>query len=314
MPSPLRTHREQNELLLIIEWHARELARRSVKRDADDVVGDVVLYCLERLRSRAWPKLENLPGYISQLVKARFVDGLRAETVAGENATSVALVGQSAGSPESSADSDWDEDQIKAFRASVMKKLSVRVREAYRLVRIQGASYEDAAAQMNVTVGAINQYIWRAHCVFRNELRTIGIETWPIGDGERTGQRPRPTNRTSSRTIDSSDRAIDFLKRTTRTSESAMGLPKSRIDSPKATIDLPKRTDDPRARTIQSSKRTTHSLKRTDGKWVRTIDSPIQPIDPRDRAIGSMERANDVIARTDGFLPRTRGSSNRTIR
>jgi RNA polymerase sigma factor (sigma-70 family) len=196
--------------LITIEGLARRFAKRAVKHDVDDVVGDVVLYCLERLRSKAWIRPDNLPGYISQLVKARVVDGLRIQAVDEDNASDVELIGRSRGSAGPAPDCEWDEDRIAAFQADVMSTLPHRVREAYRLVRLQEASYEEAAAQMNVTVGALGQYIGRAHRAFRQRLQAIGLDVRTIDDWKKTGRRRKSATCKPKRTVASADRTNDL--------------------------------------------------------------------------------------------------------
>lgn len=173
MPLRLRTRAAQNELILEIQRYARAFARGLVKRqDVDDVAGEVIVLCLERLRSGAWRKLpKNLQALVRQLVKARVADRQREQRLAERYDMRMQWGGEPAEQACDADDAGWDEESIFVYQQAGMDRLPPRCRQAYRMVRVEDASYKEAAARMNVSVATIREYVVQAHRLFREQLR-----------------------------------------------------------------------------------------------------------------------------------------------
>jgi DNA-directed RNA polymerase specialized sigma24 family protein len=177
MPSALRSKAGQRRLLFAIGHNARRFAMGKVDdQDIEDIVGDIVLHCLRKIRSRKWRRVPaNVQALVRKLTSDRIADvrrrrrvqnGLTREFLRGARPTDRHWM---------SADCGWDETSIDAFQAEVMKKLSPRCRRAYYLVRVEGLSHERAAELMGISHRTVETHILVANRAFRAELQLVGV-------------------------------------------------------------------------------------------------------------------------------------------
>jgi RNA polymerase sigma factor (sigma-70 family) len=183
MPSRLRTKAEQNVLLLKIHAKARSFAIGEVNPDdVDDITSEVVLHCLARLRSRKWRKLpKNLQAFVRKLTSDTVATFYRKEK-SKRGAEREFRRARRLSDPEwMSADALEQEASIADLQADILKMLPQRCRQAYELVRMQDASYKEAARCMGVSTATVGQYIVQAQHAFRDVLHKPHVGKKPGG-------------------------------------------------------------------------------------------------------------------------------------
>lgn len=175
--SRLRSEAAQNRLLLKIYRISRPIAARVADEDeVDDLVQEVAADCLVRLRTRRLARTpRKLRPFVRKVVYARFADMLRKQHGHDER-DGEHFRDRSLSQPEWMAvGPPWTESTIEAFREHVMTLLPRRCHVAYYMVRVEGASYKEAADRLGVTRDIVHLEIKRAHAAFRRELLKVGI-------------------------------------------------------------------------------------------------------------------------------------------
>jgi RNA polymerase sigma-70 factor (ECF subfamily) len=177
MPHLLRSEADQDHLLTRIRRMSRKFAIGAVDpQDVEDVVHDVAANCLLRLRSgELAEEPRNLQAYVRKLVRARIADRLESQEIMDEHDGEHLRIRRLTKPAWMSPDCEWTEEAIVAFQHDIMAKLPNRCRLAYYLVRMEGATYGEAAELLEVSRGVVHEEIKHAHRVFRKELQRLGI-------------------------------------------------------------------------------------------------------------------------------------------
>jgi RNA polymerase sigma factor (sigma-70 family) len=187
--SPLRTEADQDRFLMKIYTTALEIAAKIEDvEDIDDLVQDIALSCLTRLRKRAWThEPANFESFVRNLVNDSVIDRWRKRVSDAEH-DAQHLADRTDHVPDwMPADQSQSEQALEPYRRSIVDKLPVSCRSPYHLVRECGLSYEQAAAILGITANTVHNHINHAQRILRNELRKAGI---PV-QYTRNGGRPR---------------------------------------------------------------------------------------------------------------------------
>jgi RNA polymerase sigma factor (sigma-70 family) len=187
--SRLHSQADQDRFLLKIHSTAREVARKIVEHDEpDDVAQDVAIACLVKLRSGEWThEPANFEGFVLKLVRDCAIDRMRTRISAAEN-DAEHLRDRTGRTPEwMPADQSKNEESMEWLRRTLVAKVPVHCRSAYRLVREEGLSYAEVATVLGISIKTVQSHIVQAQRVLRDELRAAGI---PVAYSARGG-RPR---------------------------------------------------------------------------------------------------------------------------
>ena len=162
--SDLQSEAEQDRFLLVIYSLSREIAIGLVKEeDVDDIVHDVAVQCLDRLRARDWTHTPaDTFAFVWRLVNSLIVDldsraAERAEHdglyIRKKNARSRAAVQR---------DRSRESQGIRDCDRRVLARLSYRCRTAFYLAREARASTREIAVRLHVSPRTVHGYIKRA--------------------------------------------------------------------------------------------------------------------------------------------------------
>ena len=192
---------EEARLLTQVSVLANRFARRLVKaEDAADIAQDVVLKCLVRMRSGRW-RIDTT------------LDALVASAVWRHHAT---LLGRSA--PRRGWESQFvaeraaqtpvwmdpaavvDEGDDEAFRERVLSELPARSRDAFLLVREQGASYLAVADRLGMSAGTVAAHVRRAEHHLAARLLGRRLPLGPPPSMTARGRHPSPNHPPAART------------------------------------------------------------------------------------------------------------------
>jgi RNA polymerase sigma factor (sigma-70 family) len=168
---------DQDALLIAIYLMMPPFVRGRVPgQDVEDVVHDIALDWLVKLRTGSWaPTPDNLQAFVRKLVADHLVDRrrkrIRRKDHDGEHLRVRTVTTPTWVSPDRSN----DEEVNDAIARRLIDQLPARCRTAHCLIREDGWSYKDTAALLGVSVGTVHTYIGRAQRRLRTELRLIGI-------------------------------------------------------------------------------------------------------------------------------------------
>jgi RNA polymerase sigma factor (sigma-70 family) len=190
MPSPAvptgsTTSQSEAALITTVLALARRFARRRMTRDAaDDVAQDVAVAFCNKMSpdgSRSSPPLEVV---VWHMVRERAIDRTRrdASRKAREStyAREVERTSHSWMRPEASI----EEEELGALREEIVRELSDRCREAFRMVREEEVPYGEASKRLGIRRGSVRRLVVRAEGVFSRRLAAEGIVV-PTGNARR---------------------------------------------------------------------------------------------------------------------------------
>jgi RNA polymerase sigma-70 factor (ECF subfamily) len=165
-------------LLVEITSLANQFARELVKRrGAEDLAQDVVLECLTAIRSGRWSRdVAPLPAIVSNMVRRRAIDGLRSRQRSERREAEFARELFESSRAWMAPDGDLEERELAEFRTRALASLPPACRQAYVLVRDQGASYEEAARILGVSRSGISAFVVKAQRKLKEQLANSGIE------------------------------------------------------------------------------------------------------------------------------------------
>ena len=75
--------------------------------------------------------------------------------------------------PRMQPDFGTEQDSLRASLEQAVAKLPIELREPFMLRELEEFSYEDAAAQLGITVAACRQRVYRAKQMLREELEEV---------------------------------------------------------------------------------------------------------------------------------------------
>jgi RNA polymerase sigma factor (sigma-70 family) len=175
VPTPLDAEAEAG-LFLEITSLARRCAATIIGAEAArDVAQDVVLACLIRFRSDgATIDLGKLGPIVRGMARRRAFDELRrADRRVRPDEDFMRELTDSTHTwmdPEAAV----NEEELAAFHARTLASLPENVRRTYTMVREDGHSYREAAAQLGTSRATVNAHVVRAQRVFRKKLPSMG--------------------------------------------------------------------------------------------------------------------------------------------
>jgi RNA polymerase sigma factor (sigma-70 family) len=174
--SRLRSEADQDRFLLKIYETARQLTRKIKDDDPADVVNDIAISCLSKLRDGTWKhEPVNFDSFVLKLVNDCRADRRRrrmredsydAEHYRDREPTTQEWM---------LVDRSRSEESMEDFRRSLVAKLPVGCRSSYRLVREQGFTYTEAAATLGIAAKTVHNHIVYAQRILRAQLREAGI-------------------------------------------------------------------------------------------------------------------------------------------
>lgn len=138
--------------------------RRAEAHEIDDLTQEVLL----RLHSRrAIDEVSNLPSFIFQTARNVLLDRRRRETARRASAHCELNEAQHP-LDERSPDRILQAKQEAAAALEALGQLSPKTRAAFMLIRFEGLSYKAAAAQLGISVSAVEKHVIKA-------LRVVSI-------------------------------------------------------------------------------------------------------------------------------------------
>jgi DNA-directed RNA polymerase specialized sigma24 family protein len=191
------SRKEQDALLLDIYASAQKHALVWVRAHyREDIVQEVALECLERLRARTWvtPAL-GLDRYVELRVLDRRIKRRRSRHFAERRDARYLRTFVDAPREWMSQELKGEEDRLRDFAAAVRKTLSKGEVRAHLLVRDDDMTYAKAAKILRIPRERIHTRMTTVHHVFRAALKEIGIEPHASTRG---GRQRRPV-RSSTR-------------------------------------------------------------------------------------------------------------------
>jgi RNA polymerase sigma factor (sigma-70 family) len=169
----------QDALIVEIAALAREFAEQFAEEDAEDLAQDVVLECLMLLRENRWPGAESLPSLLNRIVDRRAFDRDEREQNAAERE-------EDYGPDSHPADRTWmdplqtlENNEVMAACRDALRQLSPTSARVYTVVRRDGLSRSEAAAELGISVDAVGSHLRRAECAIRAEL--LALDLMPNG-------------------------------------------------------------------------------------------------------------------------------------
>lgn len=191
--SHLCAEADQDCLLLDIYTLARPFALGMARRqDVDDIVQDVAAKCLESLRTNPWPiRPVNLEVFVWVMVRNQVVRVYRKRRRTERHAPEYVRERTAMSPGWMAPDRTAEEESMLAFQRRLLSKLSYRCREAYYIVRREGATYEEAGARLGVSPSTIHGYIVDVQARFRQALEAMGLSDGPASSGYRPARMPR---------------------------------------------------------------------------------------------------------------------------
>jgi hypothetical protein len=190
------SRKEQDALLLDIYASAQKHALVWVRAHyREDIVQEVALECLERLRARTWvtPAL-GLDRYVELRVLDRRIKR-RSRHYAEQRDARYLRTFVDAPREWMSQELKGEEDRLRDFAAAVRKTLRRGDVRAHLLVRDDNMTYAKAARTLRIPRERIHTRLTTVHHAFRAALNEIGIEP----HASTRGGRPRRPVRRSTR-------------------------------------------------------------------------------------------------------------------
>lgn len=152
--------------------------RRADGHEIDDLIQEVLL----RLHNRHGGEVTNLSSFIFQTATNVLLDRRRRDTVRRRTAH-CELEEIHHPLDERSPDRILEAKQEASVALDALSQLPVRTRAAFMLVRFEGVSYKAAAAQLGISVSAVEKHVTKA-------LRVVSIRLQELDE------RQSPTART----------------------------------------------------------------------------------------------------------------------
>jgi RNA polymerase sigma-70 factor (ECF subfamily) len=176
-------------LVQVIEI-ARDAAARIVSGDdADDVVQQVVMDCLIRMREHRWKvSREHLTGVVRRMVLWRAIDGWRTRGRRRARETEHARELSEGTHAWMSPDLMHEDRELRDLQEQTLGAIPRVCRRAYVMVRLEDLSYEEAAERLGVSPRTVKSHVARAQRRFREELERLGIQA-PYRNGRAAAKR-----------------------------------------------------------------------------------------------------------------------------
>lgn len=155
-------------------WHRQ-------KSDADDLVQDTLVQALAN--AHLWQPGTDLRAWLFTIMRNRFLAAM-----ARSNRGAALLLVAAAAAPVA-ADDTREVRLVLRDVGAALGRLPVKQRTALRLAGVEGKSYDEVAAAMGLSVGAVRCHLARGRDRLRAAMR--GSETSPFGHTRlRRGVRP----------------------------------------------------------------------------------------------------------------------------
>ena len=154
---------DEASLLLRVTELANRFASRLVEpQDVDDLVQQIVLDCLVRLRTDRWRVRTSLRGVVRSMVRRRWIRNMINAKCRGA-ADARHLANQNDYEPEwMDSDMMLELSEAETVRAQALAELPERCCTAYLLVREEKATYRDVAAGLGISIGLVANYVKNA--------------------------------------------------------------------------------------------------------------------------------------------------------
>ena len=144
--------------------HVRRFAF-SLTRDATDA-DDLVQSAIERVLARGVPDDADLKKWMFRVCRNLWIDGLRAKKVRQD-----AVPELSEAQPETVSSEQVASASIMFARTKdAIAALPDTYREVLTIIAIGGASYKDAAAQLNIPIGTVMSRLGRARAMIADKV------------------------------------------------------------------------------------------------------------------------------------------------
>lgn len=172
------SRKEQDAVLLEIYGLASKHANEWIHAHyREDIVQDVALDCLERLREGTWvTPVFGLDRFVELEILNRCVKRRRSRGAAERRDARYLAAITDVPREWMSQELKAKEDQLREFAASVRKTLRKSAVRAHLMVRDDHMTYAAAAKRLRVTRERIHTHIKTVHQAFRTALPAIGIE------------------------------------------------------------------------------------------------------------------------------------------
>jgi RNA polymerase sigma-70 factor (ECF subfamily) len=185
----LHTEADQDRVILEIYAHLQDAARWFLDEvDMDDLVQDIIVKCLVAYRKGRWTRAPiSARAFawkaIMNHVIRRYLTRIGTAARDGQHLSDREAMPPAWMSPDRHA----EERQIALIHRQLVSALPPRCRAVYRMVREEGASYEQIASRLDVSRGTVHSHIVAAQRAFRAELRRRGY----VCRNEGVARRPR---------------------------------------------------------------------------------------------------------------------------
>ena len=168
---------DQDALLLGIYELAPHFVRGQVARqDIEDVVHDIALEWLIKLRSGNWATSpDNFQAFVRALVKNHVIDRRRSRRRAKAHDGEYHRVRTAVVPAWVSPDRSNDEDVHERIRRELLRSLPPRCKSALRLVREEGVTYKEAAELLGISTETVRTHVARGEKKLRARLKDLGF-------------------------------------------------------------------------------------------------------------------------------------------
>ena len=185
------------DLLLEITAIARKKARRFVDAEtARDIAQDVALECLVRLREGTPTlDLDRLPGLAAWMARTRAMDQRRRDKRRARPDEDYMRELTDSTHAWMEPDAAVHEEELEQFREQTIAELPENCRRSYTLVREEGRTYDEAAAELGVSRSTVHAHVALAQRRFREGLPRHAV---PVPPSMRGGRRPRSRKRSGA--------------------------------------------------------------------------------------------------------------------
>jgi RNA polymerase sigma factor (sigma-70 family) len=183
----------QDRLLIRIYEIAKTFVPRSVRgADAEDVVHDVALDCLTKLRSDELRLDEDrFDQFVRRIIRRQAIDLLRRSISREDRDGCVAMASSDPRHIWMSPALGLVDDFYEAFAQRTLARLPKDWNRAFAMTQEERLRYEQVAARLGVSRGMVHKYLAGVRAEFRKELPSIDLQLPDSRNDHRSRSRKR---------------------------------------------------------------------------------------------------------------------------
>jgi RNA polymerase sigma factor (sigma-70 family) len=183
----------QDRLLIRIYEIARTFVPRAVRgADAEDVVHDVALDCLMKLRSDALQLDEDrFDQFVRRIIRRQSIDLLRRSISREDRDGFVATASSDPRHIWMSPALGLVDDFYEAFTQRTLARLPKDWKRAFAMTQDERLRYEQVAERLGISRAMVHKYLAGVRAEFRKELPSIDLQLPDSRNDRRTGARKR---------------------------------------------------------------------------------------------------------------------------